>query len=62
MTKGGEGRQRVRGAFTPQSAAGGIGPCLSTGEPGVAAASNVPHSRRPALPRSNISSWLQPMI
>jgi hypothetical protein len=44
--------QIVRGAFTPQSAAGGIGPCLSTGEPRVPAATNVPFPRCPALPRS----------
>jgi hypothetical protein len=30
-----------------------IGPCLSTGEPGAAAATNAPFSRRPSPSRSN---------
>jgi hypothetical protein len=57
--------QKLR-AFTPSSAAGGIGPCLSTGEPDVPAASKrstlawprAPafHSRRPAPPRSTLAS------
>ncbi len=46
----------MRGAFTPQSAAGGIGPCLSTGEPGAAAATRRstpawPSRHRVPLPR-----------
>jgi hypothetical protein len=50
-------RHRARpGAFTPPSAAGGIGPCLSTGEPGAAAATNAPFSGYPAPPRSTPAS------
>jgi hypothetical protein len=56
MTKEAGGRRARPGAFTPHSAAGGIGPPLRAGEPGVPAATNAPFSRRHAPPRSTLAS------
>jgi hypothetical protein len=42
-------------AFTPSSAAGGIGPCLSTGEPDVAAAIKRSTLASPRAPRSTLA-------